>query len=82
MGFDRRRRGFWWIFGLFILSLSGDIWTAGGVGDFADEMFEDVFECNQTAGLAILVDQAGEVRAAAAQGCERGLQGGAGGDVS
>jgi hypothetical protein len=42
-------------------SLSGGIWSAGGVGDFANELFEDVFECNQAACLAVLVDQASEV---------------------
>src|SRR5215212_8050536 len=61
---------------------SDGIWSAGSVGDFADELFEDVFECNQAAGLAVLVCQPSEVRAAAAQGCERGLQGGGGWDVS
>jgi hypothetical protein len=66
----------------FISSLSGGICSAGGVHDFADELFEDVFECNQAAGLAVVVDQAGKVGAAAAQGCERGLQGGGGRDVS
>jgi hypothetical protein len=45
----------------FVSSLSGGIWSAGGVGDFTDELFEDVFECNQAACLTVLVDQLSEV---------------------
>jgi hypothetical protein len=45
----------------FVSSLSGGIRSARGVGDFTDELFENVFECNQSSGLAVLVDQASEV---------------------
>ena len=38
------------------LLCSDGIWSAGSVGDFAHELFEDVFECNQAASLAVLVD--------------------------
>ena len=38
------------------LLCSDGIWSAGSVGDFAHELFEDVFECNQAACLAVLVD--------------------------
>ena len=40
---------------------SDGIWSARGVGDFTDELFEDVFEGNQAARLAVFVDQASEV---------------------
>jgi hypothetical protein len=43
------------------LALSGGIRSARGVGDFTDELFENVFECNQSSGLAVLVDQASEM---------------------
>ena len=43
------------------VSFSGFIWASGGVGNLADELFENVFEGNQAAGLAVLVDQASEV---------------------
>jgi hypothetical protein len=43
------------------VSFSGLIWASGGVDDLADELFENVFEGNQAAGLAVLVDQACEV---------------------
>lgn len=46
---------------LFVSSLSGGIRSARGAGDFTDELFENVFECNQSSGLAVLVDQASEV---------------------
>jgi hypothetical protein len=45
----------------FVSLLSGGIRSARGVGDFTDEFFENVFECNQSSGLAVLVDQASEV---------------------
>jgi hypothetical protein len=57
---DLRRRRFWRVF-RSSLSLSGGIRSPGGVHYFADELFEDVFEGNQSAGLAVLVDQASKV---------------------
>jgi hypothetical protein len=42
-------------------SLSGAVWSARGIGDFTNELFEDVFEGNQAACLTVLVDQASEV---------------------
>jgi hypothetical protein len=42
-------------------SLFGAVWSAGGIGHFTNELFEDVFEGNQAACLTVLVDQAGEV---------------------
>jgi hypothetical protein len=60
---------------LILVSLSGKrliwsgggVWPPGGVHDFADEFLEDVFEGNHGLGLAVLVDEAGEVRAAGTQ---------------
>jgi hypothetical protein len=60
----------------------GGVWPPGGIHDFTDEFFEDVFEGDHGLGLAVLVDEAGEVRAAGTQGCERGLQGGGGPDFT
>lgn len=57
----RSRLGMYGIHLLFVSSLSGGIRSARGVGDFTDELFENVFECNQSSGLAVLVDQASEV---------------------
>ena len=61
---------------------SGGVWQPGGVHYFADEFFEDVFEGDHGLGLAVVVDEAGEVRAAATQGCECGLQRGGGPDLA
>jgi hypothetical protein len=76
--------------GLILVGLSGKrliwfgggAWAPSGVHNFTDEFFEDVFEGDHGLGLAVLVDEAGEVRAAATQGCERGLQGGGGPDFT
>ena len=57
---SRRRSRFGGCSGL-VSSLSGGICSAGGVHHLPDELFEDVFKCNQAADLAVLVDQAGEV---------------------
>ena len=57
------------------MSWSGTgIWPPRGVHYLADEFFEDVFEGDHGLGLAVVVDEAGEVRAATTQGCECGLQ--------
>jgi hypothetical protein len=48
----------------------GGVWPPGGVHYFADELFEDVFEGDHGLGMAVVVDEAGEVGAAAAQGSE------------
>src|SRR5829696_10270350 len=60
----------------------GGVWPPGGIHDFADEFLEDVFEGDHGLGMAVLVDEAGEVQAAGTQGCERGLQGGGGPDLT
>jgi hypothetical protein len=57
----RPRLGMYGIHLSFVSSLSGGIRSARGVGDFTDELFENVFECNQSSRLAVLVDQASEV---------------------
>jgi len=57
----RSRLGMYGIHLFFVSSLSGGIRSARGVGDFTDELFENVFECNQASRLAVLVDQASEV---------------------
>ena len=57
----RSRLGMYGIHLFFVSSLSGGIRSARGVGDFTDELFENVFECNHSTGLAVLVDQASEV---------------------
>ena len=61
---------------------SGGVWQSGGVHYFADEFFEDIFECDHSLGMAVVVDEAGQVRAAATQGCECGLQRGGGPDLA
>jgi hypothetical protein len=57
----RSRLGMYGIHLSFVSSLSGGIRSARGVGDLTDELFENVFECNQALRLAVLVDQASEV---------------------
>jgi hypothetical protein len=57
----RSRLGMYGIHLFFVSSLSAGIRSARGVGDLTDELFENVFECNQASGLAVLVDQASEV---------------------
>ena len=44
---------------------SGGVWQSGCVHYFADEFFEDIFEGDHSLGMAVVVDEAGHVRAAA-----------------
>jgi hypothetical protein len=44
---------------------SGGVWQSGGVHYFTDEFFEDIFEGDHSLGPAVVVDEAGQVRAAA-----------------